>query len=517
MYAIDAVFVTFVNYLNHVLKKHPLWVLVSLGFGLRVSLVLFSKQIYYPDEVFQSLEQAYRLTTGVGIIPWDFDFQIRSYVLPILISLPLRLLLLLHMFKPQYYVPILQILLSLASLLLIPAAYKLVCWIQPSQSNSKQIALTSAFGVAIWYELVYFSFRYLSEVVAVILLAGCFLLLPRLKEHITRKYYFFWGMLLTFAILIRPQFFPLGLAFAAYFGWYWYLQPRLSIQMLGIWLLGCAVSIGLFGVLDYYYYHGFLSHLVANVHISLQAGISELFGTKPWWYYIVSLFFTTGGLFLLGFRLLTSKRALLVALPFGLILLIHSILPHKEYRFVLPLVFLSIVYGSIGLIKLLHQLRITHAYRMAMLLLVGLSLMGLGHRLPYQSLAYPQKMTDTTGRLESYFFLSQQSELCGLFDKASYWVDTGGYFYLGQKVPLYTIDYRPSSTSYFNYWLTMEPQLPDVNYQPIAKFKLNEGPQSISRNYLFLYKREGLCQTDNNYSLHRSFEYIDSVLPPPPK
>src|SRR5262249_19001948 len=38
--------------------------------------------IHNPDEVFQTLEQAHRLVFGTGLVPWEFIYGTRSWVLP---------------------------------------------------------------------------------------------------------------------------------------------------------------------------------------------------------------------------------------------------------------------------------------------------------------------------------------------------------------------------------------------------------------------------------------------------
>jgi len=38
--------------------------------------------INHPDEVFQTVEQAHRLVFGNGLLPWEFVYGTRSWVLP---------------------------------------------------------------------------------------------------------------------------------------------------------------------------------------------------------------------------------------------------------------------------------------------------------------------------------------------------------------------------------------------------------------------------------------------------
>src|SRR5580692_7747647 len=47
--------------------------------------------IFYPDEVYQSLEQGHRLAFGYGIVPWEFREGARSWVFPGAIGLLMEL------------------------------------------------------------------------------------------------------------------------------------------------------------------------------------------------------------------------------------------------------------------------------------------------------------------------------------------------------------------------------------------------------------------------------------------
>src|SRR6185369_14224273 len=47
--------------------------------------------VVWPDEVYQSLEQAHRLVFGFGFLPWEFDVGARSWVFPGLLAAPMAL------------------------------------------------------------------------------------------------------------------------------------------------------------------------------------------------------------------------------------------------------------------------------------------------------------------------------------------------------------------------------------------------------------------------------------------
>ena len=54
----------------------------TAAFALRLLPVFVSPGVNHPDEVFQSLEQAHQLVFGTGLVPWEFVYGTRSWVLP---------------------------------------------------------------------------------------------------------------------------------------------------------------------------------------------------------------------------------------------------------------------------------------------------------------------------------------------------------------------------------------------------------------------------------------------------
>ena len=55
---------------------------LAVALVARLLPVFVFPSINYPDEVFQTLEQAHRLVFGTGLVPWEFVYGTRSWVLP---------------------------------------------------------------------------------------------------------------------------------------------------------------------------------------------------------------------------------------------------------------------------------------------------------------------------------------------------------------------------------------------------------------------------------------------------
>src|SRR5579872_2023631 len=53
-----------------------------IAFALRLLPVFAFPGINFPDEIFQTIEPAHRLVYGTGLVPWEFLYGTRSWVLP---------------------------------------------------------------------------------------------------------------------------------------------------------------------------------------------------------------------------------------------------------------------------------------------------------------------------------------------------------------------------------------------------------------------------------------------------
>src|SRR6202008_3073949 len=56
--------------------------LVLLAVGLRLIPIVFVPSMVWADEIFQTTEQAHRLVYGSGLVPWEFQLGMRSWLLP---------------------------------------------------------------------------------------------------------------------------------------------------------------------------------------------------------------------------------------------------------------------------------------------------------------------------------------------------------------------------------------------------------------------------------------------------
>src|SRR5437763_15731616 len=96
---------------------------IAVGAALRVWLSLNDDGIFWPDEIYQSLEPAHHWVFGTGILPWEFIEGARNWAFPATIALLEKIGSLVSS-DPRAYLDLTRLALSAASLGTAFASYK---------------------------------------------------------------------------------------------------------------------------------------------------------------------------------------------------------------------------------------------------------------------------------------------------------------------------------------------------------------------------------------------------------
>lgn len=491
------------------LKQHPLATILCIGFILRLAFLFASQHYYYPDEIYQTLEPAYRLVHGYGLIPWDYSYGLRSWLVPGILALPLALSNLLSLTQPAHYLTVFRLTLILLSLAPIAAGYLLIHHL----TQKKTLAIIAAVSLAIWYELIYFAPRPFTETLSVAIFAlSLITYLAPTRKHLPPRWQqtqlLLASFLATLGVFIRPQYLLIG---GALLFWFWLRQRHLRVPIA----IAAFAGAGIIGLTDALTYGTWWVHLINNVTISYHMGISQIFGSKPWWFYLSTLTATTSGLFWFSIVKPHNKKLHYLQLLIIGLVLIHSAIPHKEYRFLFGIIPLWLSLTSINLHqRISHSNWHHHATKLTLLIITGVSVIGLLHQLPFQETAYPRHPLLTDPSMTLYKDLSKETTVCGLYDVTRQWVYTGGFSYIGKPIQLYSQEYQPKKDTYVNYLATVEPYQSDnaslVATYPAHSIYQNGQRQTLSEYYL--YKLNRGCQTDPQYSPYRSFKPVEAAL-----
>ncbi len=358
-------------------KKVPFIVMILIiSAVVRLIIALSTDQINHADEIFQYVEQAHRLAFDYGYEPWEYRYGIRSFIIPGLLSVPLRFFDFLNIDSPQFYVPFFKLLFSLFSLSLVWSVYKIGRELF-SEKAGRWAAIFSCF----WYEFLVTASKPTPEILAMYLMvtAVALILSKPFKFQISLI-----SILLFWTVLLRLQYAPpVGVL---------WLITLFKYDSKAVWrdtILWGTLSIGIAGAVDIFTLGTFGESYYKNYLYNKVYNIASLFGVTPFYYYMATLFVASLGLW--GVVGLTSlkycKRYWLPLVIIVAVVIPHSMIPHKEYRFVIAAVpFLVIILADLGV--LFAEKLPKYGRWIAVSILVGISLLGASHSLPFQKRVY---------------------------------------------------------------------------------------------------------------------------------
>jgi phosphatidylinositol glycan class B len=246
-----------------------LGVLLALAILLRLQPILVEPSAVWPDEIFQSSEPAHRLVFGSGLVAWEFQLGVRSWLMPGIIAGLMELSRIIGD-GPDYYLPVIAV--GFAGL----AAAPVVCcflWCRPLFGITG--ALLAGLAVAVAAEPVYFGARTLSETVTAHLLVVALWVLEPGYRVISRSRLFVGGALLGLVFATRVQLAPALAVAMLWTNW------RADRGRLAATLGGMAAILAAAGVLDTltlgYPFASVWRYVLYNVFY----GVSSTFGSSP--------------------------------------------------------------------------------------------------------------------------------------------------------------------------------------------------------------------------------------------
>jgi hypothetical protein len=411
--------------------------LVVLAIALRLEPILVEPSAVWPDEVFQATEPAHRLVYGSGLVAWEFQLGVRSWILPGIIAALMELSRIAGD-GPGYYLPV------VASAFGALGAAPVVCsflWCRPLFGAPG--ALLAAAAVALAAELVYFGARTLSEAVAGHVLVIALYVLEPGHRVTARRRLFLGGALLGLVFVTRVQLAPAVAIVALWTNW------RADRERVFAMIAGAfAILIGA-GILDAVTLGYPFASLWRYVVYNLYYGVSSTFGVESWDYYFLGELGVWAGagitLFLLG--MVGALRMPLLLVTAASILGTHSAIAHKEYRFIYPAVLLAMVLAAVGLAQIASWARDWLIERgaprtIAMLAGSGLALAWwcLGCHQVWNGpvlINHRQRMHDS---LAAASFVARRPAGCGigLYGlNGEDWGVYGGYTYFHRPAPMY--------------------------------------------------------------------------------
>ena len=307
---------------------------LALAFAARAAVALSGDFVVHPDEIMQYLEPAHRLVFGSGVTYWEYFYGARSWLVPGTVAGVLLLFDAVGLGQPFWYIGGVKLLFCAISLA-IPAGMYVFARRHFGETAGRAALLAGAF----WYELIGFAHKPMTEFVATAPLVALLALCVRPSvDHARTAWMAAFLACLTAAI--RLQYAPAALLLLGIV----FLRTGKRIQLT----LAAAGFAAAFGLFDAVVWDGGLFHsYVINIRYNLILGPMRT-GESPAYQFL--LWLTLAGL---GLSVLCVAAALRRPRRYGfllgliaLVLLIHSLQAHKEYRYVFAVIPLWLLIGA---------------------------------------------------------------------------------------------------------------------------------------------------------------------------
>ena len=428
------------------------WPILALAFALRAAVALGGDSLLHPDEVQQYLEPAHALVFGNGLIWPEWHYGARQWWIPGLVAGVLAASEALGAGRPEVYVPAVELLFCALSLAVPAGMYGYAR--HAFGEATGRAALIAGAG---WYELVSLAPKPFTEFVA----TGALMLLlaAAARPQVNRRRDGWTLALLAVATgALRVLYAPLALLVLVY-AWRRATAQARKALVLGTLALTAAVGIAdgaLWGAAPFHSYFAFVGWNAAMPR----------FGETPLW--LAALWFplATAGLgpLVLALGLCRWRRYALPLGLAGLLVALHLVPGHKEYRFIFALAPLWLVVGVDLAVRAgrwterLRRGRVGEGERRQLWIAVPVfagmtagaaSIAGQLFALPLQWIVYtttatPQVMAmrflGPDPLIETYRWLRRQPEVQGVWHRDRKDYSLPGYYRLHRAIPLYDAD-----------------------------------------------------------------------------
>lgn len=300
----------------------------------------FSIGYFHPDEHYQIVEFAGILneTNTPDDLPWEYKAKIRSTLQPTLAYIVFEVCDFFSIYSPYSKLILLRLLTAFLALSII-SIFVNSCRKLINKKYWNFFVITSYF---LWF-LPFLNVRFSSETLSglSLLLASSFIL----RNNRKMKSLILIGLLLGLSFLFR---FQTAIAAIGIVLWLFLIKKEKIVNLLI--LISSAVFVLFLGFfIDSWFYSEYVLTFWSYFKVNLLEGKASSFGIEPWYYYIKNTllfsFFPVGILLISSILFLFYKKPknifLWIILPF---IIIHTIIPHKELRFLFPIInFLPII------------------------------------------------------------------------------------------------------------------------------------------------------------------------------
>ncbi|MDE8348386.1 MAG: mannosyltransferase [Acidocella sp.] len=351
---------------NPATTARALYYVLAIAFAIRLAVALWFPNVIAFDEIYQYLEPAHRLVFGQGFVPWEFQVGLRSWLIPLLLAGPMAVAHWLFA-DPLAGLVLIRGLLCLASLSIVWCAAR---W--GERFYGIPGLWIAGLLAAAWPDLWLMAPHSLEEVLAADVLVPALYLIETTTPGHSLHRVGLAGFLLGLACVFRMQLAP-AIALAGVV-----LCGRQPIRW-GVALAAAALPVFLAGMLDWYSWGQPFRSFWLNIYINTNLGVTfGGFSPNPFDYYLHMLtLMWLWTLFLMAILIWRGAKLLPLSTAAALIILLsHSLIAHKEYRYIFPAITLLVPIAGVGLAGWLAGLRRSQTALPPRLVLMALLLAG---------------------------------------------------------------------------------------------------------------------------------------------
>ena len=404
---------------------------IVLAFVVRVAIALCGDFVLHPDEIMQYLEPAHRLVFGSGVTYWEFFYGARAWLVPGVVAGILKVFDLVGLGEPFWYVGGVKMVFCAISLLIPVGMYFFAR--RHFGEMSARVALVAG---AFWYELVGFAHKPMTEFVAAALLMV--LLVMCVRSSVDRgRTVWLMALVAVLTAAVRLQYAPIALLLLGVF----FLRTEKKVQLVvaaGAFLL----AVGVFDAMtwDGGLFHSYITNIRFNLVVD-EGRAGETPGYQFLWWLVLASVGLSALCMVIALRDLRRYGFLLAMV--GLVLLIHSVQAHKEYRFVFAVIPLWLVIGADVVARASGNARV---WGLVGVLFAAVSLGGILNALPSQDQMYRafSKETGKVGFIRGqdpifavYRYLAHAPGVLGVWQVDRFYYNLPGYYYLHREIPFY--------------------------------------------------------------------------------
>ncbi|KAI3747923.1 hypothetical protein L6452_10662 [Arctium lappa] len=317
----------------------------------RMTNSLFVQTYFNPDEHWQALEVAHRITFGYGHLTWEWTKGIRSYLHPMIFAVLYKVLSVLHLDTPLFMIKAPRLLQSFLSAFGDLYMFKL-----SHVLYGGHVAQWALFSQLTNWFMFYCITRTLSNSLETVLTAVSLYYWPCLRVYssndppVSRT----WALVAAaIACAIRPT----SAIIWVYVGLMELYAScnKLKFIFLEVVPIG-SIVLGLTFLLDRSMYGSWVLVPLNFLKFNFLSSGGDYYGTHPWhWYFtqgFTVMIFTFLPFMVVGIT--QSKHWKLSGLILW-VLGLYSVLGHKEFRFVLPVLPIALTFSGYSLAMLSQQ------------------------------------------------------------------------------------------------------------------------------------------------------------------